>query len=742
MATETMNVNQDAFGQAETVVLDNGLRILLLEDHSAPVVSLQNWVRFGGADEEEVVAGVAHVFEHMLFKGSQQFPQGEMASMIESAGGHVNAWTSNDETVYHLTVSSRYWQQGFDALADAVLNPLFDAEELKRELEVVQEEIRRGKDSPDRELWYRLSKLLYQEHPYGRPVIGYPETVNKIGRDELIRIFKSWYVPNNMVFVAVGDFKREELLERLQKTYGERLQQQLPERPRPSEPAQQQPRVDTFNFRAELARVEIAFPGIAASHQDLAALDLLSDILGTGGNSILYDVLKRQRQLALDVSAYNYTPKDPGAFILGASFETKYAKDVIQTLIQEANRAQELQITAADLEAAKTRIISQFVHAQETYQGIARYLGRFDTTYGNPQFGQAYIASLRQLTQEDLQRVAATYLKSAQANIVLLVPTGDPLPSKQEVLNWAKQAESLDPESKAVATLLGHDEQANVSWYQLPNGVRLVHQEDKKSPLVSMYASFGLGVWAEPEGKEGITRLMTSLWDQGTSSLSPTELERRLDSLGASIGASAGQDVIALSGRFLKDKLSESLELFFDVLQQPAFAQRELDIERLDQLRELEALREHKYRYTAQQFRSHFYENHPYGRSILGSVESLNAISRPDIQKIHHQLLSETEIVIGISGNISAKEAIDKVEQLFAKTLLARQMVTPKKIKPLSKKDTFSEIVLKDTGSQTHIIWGFPTVDRLHVDRAALRVLDAILSGMGGRLFMELRDQK
>jgi len=165
---------------AEVHTLSNGLQVVLMEDHSAPVVALQTWVRYGSADEDLDVAGIAHVFEHMLFKGTARFPHGEIAALIEGAGGTVNAWTSYDETVYHVTIASRFWETGFDVLSDAILHSLFTPTDLDHEKEVVYEEFRRGKDNPDREIGERLFELTFTTHPYRRPIIGFEETFTRI----------------------------------------------------------------------------------------------------------------------------------------------------------------------------------------------------------------------------------------------------------------------------------------------------------------------------------------------------------------------------------------------------------------------------------------------------------------------------------------------------------------------------------------------------------------------------------
>ncbi|MGH7289956.1 MAG: M16 family metallopeptidase, partial [Myxococcota bacterium] len=199
--------------------LDNGLEVILVEDHSAPVVALNVWVRVGSADERTEQWGMAHVHEHMLFKGTTQRGVGEIASTVEGAGGNINAFTSYDMTVYHITMASRDAAVGFDVLADAMQNSTFDATELAKEEEVVIEEIRRSDDAPDNLLSRVLFETAYQTHPYSKEVIGTQESVRSFSREGLLDFYHSWYVPNNMTFVAVGDFDPKVALEQIQKAF-------------------------------------------------------------------------------------------------------------------------------------------------------------------------------------------------------------------------------------------------------------------------------------------------------------------------------------------------------------------------------------------------------------------------------------------------------------------------------------------------------------------------------------------
>src|SRR3972149_6818934 len=186
--------------------MDNGLKVILEENKTAPVVALQIWVKIGGADESDEGAGMCHFIEHMLFKGTEKRRVREMAREIESLGGSINAYTSYDETVYNITIASRYAEIGFDVLADAILHSTFDPVELEREREVVLEEIQMGQDDPSRRIFRQTMAALYRHHPYQRPVIGYEKTIRSITRDQMVSFFKNWYVPRRMVFVGAGDF--------------------------------------------------------------------------------------------------------------------------------------------------------------------------------------------------------------------------------------------------------------------------------------------------------------------------------------------------------------------------------------------------------------------------------------------------------------------------------------------------------------------------------------------------------
>ena len=262
--------------------LDNGLKVVLEENRTAPVVALQVWVKVGSADERDEEAGMCHFIEHMIFKGTEKRKVREMAREIESLGGSINAHTSYDQTVYHVTLASRYGEIGLDILADAIQHSTFDAAELEKEREVILEEIRMGEDEPGRRIFKQTMGTVFKKHPYRRPIIGYESTIGRITRDQMVRFFRQCYVPNRMVFVAVGDFDRFDMERKVKEVFQEfkPSDKLLPPREEEPEPQETQSVVSYGNFKETY--LQLAVPITSAMDDETPALDALAHILGGG----------------------------------------------------------------------------------------------------------------------------------------------------------------------------------------------------------------------------------------------------------------------------------------------------------------------------------------------------------------------------------------------------------------------------------------------------------------------------
>ena len=302
-------------------ILNNGLTVLLQENHSAPVVALNMWVQVGSIYEGNAEAGISHVYEHMLFKGTMTRGVGEIAQEIEGSGGDINAFTSFDHTVYHITLASRYLDTGLAVMADAIQHSAFDPDELRKEQEVVLEEIKRGEDIPSRKLTEALFATSYQRHPYRRPVIGSEQTVKSFSRDQILSFFNTWYVPNNMTLVVAGDFDSMAVLPRIQAAFQDFQPQTLPALEILQEPAQGELRMVILADDIQETLLDVAYHVPGVLHKDSYAIDLLSFILGGGESSRLYQTVKAEQELVHAIYTYPFLPKDPGLLVIGATLQ-------------------------------------------------------------------------------------------------------------------------------------------------------------------------------------------------------------------------------------------------------------------------------------------------------------------------------------------------------------------------------------------------------------------------------------
>ena len=287
--------------------LPNGMQVLVKEDHARSVTAVQIWVKVGSADEELSEGGISHLIEHMAFKGTGRRGPGVIASEVETLGGDINAYTSWDETVFHIVVPSSATLKGLDILTDAVLRPTIDADELAKEKPVVIEEILEGEERPERKAGKLLMLNAYAVSPYRYPVIGFKDVVEKFTRDDILRFREKWYVPENMVLVIVGDVDPISLKKELEGMTADIKPRPFWHHPRAMEPVQQDIRTSAVrDNNARETRLHMAFHIPSIQGPDVNALDLAGDILGARESSRLVNVVKKQKQLVHTISGICY----------------------------------------------------------------------------------------------------------------------------------------------------------------------------------------------------------------------------------------------------------------------------------------------------------------------------------------------------------------------------------------------------------------------------------------------------
>jgi predicted Zn-dependent peptidase len=414
--------------------LPNGLTVLTLEDHATPVVSFQMWVRAGSRDESRYT-GIAHLFEHMMFRGSKHIGPEEHARLINARGGRLNAYTSRDSTVYFEDVTAESLPLVIDLEAERLANLNISAEILDTEREVVLEERQlRTEDSPDGRVFEALAALVWTAHPYRWPVIGWRSDVEQVTVEACRQFFRSYYAPNNVVLVVLGDFETEPTLERIRQRFGPlHRAQEIPRNPT-REPEQRGERRQTVYFDVHSPILAAAWHAPPSGHADAAPLDVASQILSAGRSSRLYRKLVYQEQQALYARGGYWELKDAGLFHAFAGVRPEASIDAVEELLfAEIRRLGDEGVTPEEVEKAKRQLEVALVRGLDTAHAVASRVGRDEVTFGRVRPLEELLAEIQQVTPEDVQRVVATYLVDEKRSVVRLVapPAGSAAPETE-----------------------------------------------------------------------------------------------------------------------------------------------------------------------------------------------------------------------------------------------------------------------------------------------------------------------
>ncbi len=725
-------------------VLPNGMVVIVKENHAAPVVSIQALVRAGSTAERDDEAGMAHLHEHMLFKGTKTRPVGSIARAIEAAGGDINAYTSWDQTVYFVDMASRFVDLGVEILADILENATFDPAELEKEKEVVLEEIRRSQDIPESRLSEAFFSRAYQVHSYRNPVIGRAETVQAVTRERILDFYKRWYVPSHVVWVVAGDVETERLLPALEARLTKIATRPAPERVRAQEPPQQEPRAVVLRADVKQAYVRVGFHIPAITHPDVPALDLLAQILGQGKSSRLYQALRMQKRVVNSVTAYSMTPLDPGMLQVSATLDPASLEEGLKGILTELFRMAAEPVTEDELRRAKAQIESDFIYEQETAHGQARELAGYEALCADLEFGRKYLDALRALGVRDLLAAGQKYLQPSGATLAVLLPSShDSAWTEERMLEiLASSSRSLSTDTGLQAGLPDALAQ-KVLRVPLANGGRLLVKESREVPVVSLYAAFLAGLQAETPETNGVGNFTAAMLTQGTSSRSAAQIAEEIESLAGSLSGFSGRDSFGLQAQVVSWNFAPVLRVLADCLLHPSFPEDELEKKRQDILAAIQNQEDNLARCAFQLFWSSLYPGCPYGMDPLGTPDSVRKLRREDLLAHYKKHAVGANFVLAITGDVQAEKAVDMAKALF-ENLPARgpegpvMAGSPCGEKPLRD----SSRTVSAEKQQAHLVVGSRGTVHSDPDRYALSVLDAILSGQGGRLLLDLRDRQ
>ncbi|HET6409342.1 MAG TPA: insulinase family protein, partial [Chthoniobacteraceae bacterium] len=588
------------FPNAEVFKLPNGLTLIVEEDHSAPVASVQAWIKTGSIHEGRWMgAGLSHLLEHMLFKGTERRGASEFAQTVQDHGGYINAYTSFDRTVYWIDIPARGAAIAVELLADAIQRSSIPADELVKEREVIRREFAMGFDDADRVASHALFETAYRAHPYRHPVIGHLEVFNQITRDDLMAYYHGRYVPNNTFFVVVGAVNAAEIHAELAAHFTA-PQRALPEEFIPQEPIQIGHRESHREFPTELTRFHLAWHVPDVTHGDVPALDIAAVALGGGRSSRLYQRLREERAMVHSIDAWCWSPAETGLFGIDAVLEPGHREEVRREALALLDEVRNEGISAAEIEKAQKSSLSQQLSQLTTMRGKANDLGANWLLTHNLRFSHDYLEALQRVTADDVRRVLATYCRDANLTEISLNPTG----------SLARSGRSATAGTKS-----------EIQRFELPNGLRLLVLEDARVPLVSMVAAFKAGLLAETADNNGITRLLSRTLLKGTSKRTAEQIADELEGVGGGIGSDGGNNSLSLSVRVMQPDFDRGLDILSDVLLNAALPEKAIRREREVQLASIKADEEEMTSVARNLLRRHLFEGHPFGLRGLGRPE-------------------------------------------------------------------------------------------------------------------------
>ena len=415
--------------QVFETVLPNGLKVILLENHKAPLVTFQVWYRVGSRNEAWGKTGLSHMLEHMMFKGTEKTGPEDFSRIIQENGGSLNAFTSYDYTAYFENLSEDRIHVAIDLEADRMQNLVLREEDFRTERMVVMEERRmRTEDNPQAVLIEQIMATAFQIHPYRWPIIGWMEDIARFTLEDLKTYYRTYYNPVNAFLVVVGDFKKEELLSKIEKAFGSYPKGVAPNQNRDKDPPQIGERRILVKKEAQLPFLVMGYHVPNLREQDSYVLEVTATLLSGGKSSRFHQSLVREKRLVLSAEAdHSLVYRDPSLFTLSADLlPGKKVAEVEKAFDQEIERLQKEVVGKQELEKAKNQIEASFIFGQDSLFYQALLLARHEVALSWRAIDD-YLPSIRKVTPGDIQRVAKKYLIPDNRTVGILIP----LPPKE-----------------------------------------------------------------------------------------------------------------------------------------------------------------------------------------------------------------------------------------------------------------------------------------------------------------------
>jgi len=691
-------------------VLDNGLTVILKAHRTAPVVCVQMYCRTGSIYEQEYLgAGMSHLFEHLLHgSATNDRSEEESRRLLDDIGGNANAYTSYDVTCYYINTAREHAAKAIGLLGSWITAPTFPQESFDREWGVVQRELERDVDDPERQIFYLLMETMYPDHPARFPIIGHQPIVQSLKKQDIVGYYHRMYVPDNIVVTIVGDIDLDEMLSEVGKEFAGFRRKRVPAIVLPEQQPMVTPRSASKSMKVQSASLRLAWPTIPLTHPDLYALDVLSYVLTQGESARLQRTI-RDEGLTLSIDSYSHTPSwANGVFVISARLAAEKIASAKQAILEQVELVRQELLTADDLEKAKKQKAAEHVFQSQTAQSIASMIANDYIATGDIHFSQAYVDKIQKVTAEQIRDVARKYLLPERLATVTLLPQAEAATQPSAV-----QADKPEPVRKIT----------------LDNGLRCLIRRDPTTPLVAIHAYSLGGLAFEDDKTNGLSRLASLLVSRGTKTRTAQDIAKFFDARGGSFDTSSGSNSLLFQAEVLKADFADALQVVADVVLNPAFPDDELALFRPRQLDAINRLGESWRTELFSYARHRFFKGSPYRFDDVGSTDVVAGAAREQVADFYSRLVTAPNTVVAIYGDVDPALAESLVRRQFAG--MGQEKATLPSV-PLDKLNQPELYILKKSAERkaAGVAIGFPGMTVTNkADRAKIAVLDTVMSG-------------
>jgi zinc protease len=733
--------------------LPNGLRVIMHVDKSTPIVAVNVWYHVGSKNEVAGRTGFAHLFEHMMFQGSKNYND-DYFKPLDEAGANINGSTNTDRTNYYEVVPSNYLETALFMEADRMggLLEAMTQDKLDNQRDVVKNERRQSYDNRAYgTAGEKIAALMYpKEHPYNWPTIGSLDDLTAASQDDIKAFFRQYYVPNNASLVIAGNFNPVQARAWVTKYFGPIKRGGKIVRPNPATPKLDGIIRKVYEDSVQLPRLYLVWHTVPQGARDEPALDILASILANGRGSRLQSKLVFDKQIVQDVNASHPTREIAGLFQITATARPQKTLDEIEQEINiEIERIKKEPPTVEEVARAFNRLESQSIFGLQTVLGKADQMNNNATFFGKPNLFQQQLDAYRKVTPADVTRVANSYLQAnhlvmsfiprkdkaaSQANSAANKPTSAPKTEKSSV-DYSKNLPKVGVLQKFALP--------KIQKQKLSNGLEVWLVRQPELPIVSMNMVFKSGGTVDPKGKTGLASLTANLINTGTKTRSAVDIANQLQNIGATLGTGSGWDSSNVSMQTLTRNLDKALEIFSDVIVNPAFPESELETARRRALTALIQRKDNPNAIAGVVYNALLYgKNHPYGNVLTGDEASIKSFKQSDLTSFYGTYYRPNNAALIVVGDANMLTLKPKLEKAFAdwksSDVPAQGVLTAG---AFDKPGIY--IVDKPGAAQSVILIGQVGVSRDNPDYFALQVMNDMLGGaFSSRLNLNLREDK